>query len=132
MYERAALGAGQPPCVLVLDDDPFMLEMLKDLLHSLGVRDIHLAASARHALSTLSSLGPDLLICDLALPDVDGVEFLTAAAEGGFRGRVVLLSGLDDDVRDAAGELVRTLGLRLAGSFAKPIGLGQLRSAIGC
>ena len=30
MYERAALGAGQPPCVLVLDDDPFMLEMLKD------------------------------------------------------------------------------------------------------
>lgn len=132
MNDRAVPGAGQPPRVLVLDDDPFMLEMLKDMLHSLGVRDIHLAASTRRALSTLSSLSPDLLICDLALPDVDGVEFLTTAAEGGFRGQVVLISGLDDDVRDAAGELVRTLGLRLAGCFGKPIGLAQLRSSIGC
>lgn len=132
MNDRAAPGAGQPPRVLVLDDDPFMLEMLKDMLHSLGVCDVHLAASTRNALATLSGVRPDFLICDLALPDVDGVEFLMAAAAHGFRGRVVLLSGLDADVRDAAGALVRTLGLRLAGSFGKPIGLGQLRAAIGC
>jgi DNA-binding NarL/FixJ family response regulator len=132
MNDLASPGAGQPPRVLVLDDDRFMLEMLNDMLQTIGVRDIYLEASTRHALSTLAEQGPDVLICDLALPDMDGIEFLTAAAERGFRGKVILLSGMDSGVRDAAGELARVLGLRVAGIFRKPIGLDQLRSAVTC
>jgi hypothetical protein len=58
---------------------------------------------------------------------MDGIEFLQVAAERGFRGDVILLSGMDSGVRDAAGELARVLGLRVAGIFRKPIGLDQLR-----
>ena len=130
MNDLAAPGAGQPPRVLVLDDDPFMLAMLKDMLHTIGVRDVYAEASTRHALSTLAEQGPEVLICDLALPDMDGIEFLQAAAERGFRGKVILLSGMDSGVRDAAGELARVLGLRVAGIFRKPIALYQLRSAL--
>jgi len=130
MNDLAASGAGQPPRVLVLDDDPFMLAMLKDMLHTIGVRDVYAEASTRHALSTLAEQGPEVLICDLALPDMDGIEFLQAAAERGFRGNVILLSGMDSGVRDAAGELARVLGLRVAGIFRKPIALDQLRSAV--
>ena len=130
MNDLAAPGAGQPPRVLVLDDDPFMLAMLKDMLHTIGVRDVYAEASTRHALSTLAEQGPEVLICDLALPDMDGIEFLQAAAERGFRGNVILLSGMDSGVRDAAGELARVLGLRVAGIFRKPIVLDQLRSAV--
>ena len=132
MNDLAASGAGQPPRVLVLDDDPFMLAMLKDMLHTIGVRDVYAEASTRHALSTLAEQGPEVLICDLALPDMDGIEFLQAAAERGFRGNVILLSGMDSGVRDAAGELARVLGLDVAGIFRKPIGLDQLRSAVTC
>jgi DNA-binding NarL/FixJ family response regulator len=132
MTHSALPGAGQPPRVLALDDDPFMLEMLKDMLHTIGVRDVYTEATARHALSTLAEQGPEVLICDLALPDMDGIEFLQAAAERGFRGNVILLSGMDSGVRDAAGELARVLGLRVAGIFRKPIGLDQLRSAVTC
>ena len=121
-----------PPRVLVLDDDLFMLEMLKDMLEQIGVRDIYMEASTRHALSTLADASPDVLICDLALPDMDGIEFLQAAAERGFGGGVILLSGMDAGVRDAAGELARVLGLRVAGIFRKPIALDQLRSAVAC
>ena len=130
MNDLAIPGAGQPPRVLVLDDDPFMLAMLKDMLHTIGVRDVYAEASTRHALSTLAEQGPEVLICDLALPDMDGIEFLQAAAERGFRGNVILLSGMDSGVRDAAGELARVLGLRVAGIFRKPIALDQLRSAL--
>jgi CheY-like chemotaxis protein len=132
MNDLAVSGAGQPPRVLVLDDDPFMLEMLKDMLHTIGVREVYTEASARHALSTLAEQGPDVLVCDLALPDMDGIEFLQVAAERGFRGGVILLSGMDSGVRDAAGELARALGLRVAGIFRKPIGLEQLRAAVSC
>lgn len=132
MNHLAVPGAGQPLRVLVLDDDNFMLEMLKDMLHTIGVREVYAEASTRHALSTLAEAGPDVLICDLALPDMDGIEFLQAAAERGFRGGVILLSGMDSEVRDAAGELARVLGLRVAGIFRKPIALDQLRSALVC
>lgn len=125
-------GAAQPPRVLVLDDDRFMLEMLRDMLEQLGVRAVYTEASARHALSTLAEQHPDMLICDLALPDMDGIEFLQAAAARGFGGSVILLSGMDSGVRDAAGELARVLGLRVAGTFRKPIGLDQLRAAVTC
>ena len=130
MNNFAVSGEGQPPRVLVLDDDRFMLAMLEDMLHTIGVRDVYVEAHTRHALSTLAAQAPDVLICDLALPDMDGIEFLQAAAERGFRGDVILLSGLDSGVRDAAGELARALGLRVAGIFRKPIALDQLRSAV--
>jgi len=130
MNNFAAPGDGEPPRVLVLDDDRFMLEVLKDMLHTIGVRAVYTEASTPHALSTLAEQNPDVLVCDLALPDMDGIEFLQAAAERGFRGGVILLSGMDSGVRDAAGELARVLGLRVAGIFRKPIALDQLRSAL--
>ena len=120
----------QPPRVLVLDDDRFMLDVLTDMLEQVGVREVFAEASTRRALSTLEERNPDTLICDLALPDMDGIEFLQAAAARGFNGRVILLSGMDAGVRDAAGELARVLGLRVASTFRKPIGLEQLRSAV--
>lgn len=132
MNDLAVHSMNQPPRVLVLDDDPFMLEMLKDMLERLGVHDVYTEASTRHALSTLAEASPDMLICDLALPDMDGIEFMQVAAERGFRGGVILLSGMDSGVRDAAGELARVLGLRVAGIFRKPIALDQLRGAVAC
>jgi len=130
MIDAAIAQAAQPPRVLVLDDDRFMLEVLTDMLEQVGVREVFAEASTRRALSTLEERNPDTLICDLALPDMDGIEFLQAAAARGFNGRVILLSGMDAGVRDAAGELARVLGLHVAGTFRKPIGLDQLRSAV--
>ena len=132
MNHLAVGSRGQPPRVLVLDDDHFMLSMLKDMLERIGVQEIYTEANTRHALSTLAETSPDMLICDLALPDMDGIEFMQAAAERGFRGGVILLSGMDSGVRDAAGELARVLGLQVAGIFRKPIALDQLRDAIAC
>ncbi|MDN4057763.1 response regulator [Massilia sp. YIM B02769] len=130
MNDAAVASPVQPPRVLVLDDDRFMLDVLTDMLEQVGVREVFAEASTRRALATLEERSPDTLICDLALPDMDGIEFLQAAAARGFNGRVILLSGMDQGVRDAAGELARVLGLRVAGTFRKPIGLDQLRSAV--
>jgi CheY-like chemotaxis protein len=126
----AATPPPAPRRVLLLDDDRFMLELLRDMLAELGEFEVFAEAEARRALATLAASAPELLICDLALPDMDGVEFLQAAAARGFGGQVILLSGMDAGVREAASELARVLGLRVAGAFRKPIALEQLRAVL--
>ncbi|MCA1247281.1 response regulator [Massilia sp. MS-15] len=125
-----------PRRVLLLDDDRFMLEVLRDMFDALdagsGPFEIHAESDARRALAILPRHAPELLICDLSMPDMDGIEFLQAAARQGFRGRVVVVSGLEDGVRHAATALARVLGLQVAGAFRKPLGIEQLQLAMRC
>jgi CheY-like chemotaxis protein len=126
MNTPAAADQAPPRRVLLLDDDRFMLDMLTDMLADCGRFEVFAEADARAALATLGRRAPEILICDLALPDMDGIEFLQAAASRGYTGGVILLSGMDAGVCDAAGELARALGLRVLGAFRKPIGALQL------
>lgn len=118
--------------VLVLDDDPYLLEVMREMLGTCGECDIVTETEARQALLRLSEKMPDVLICDLMMPEMDGIEFLTAAAAHGYHGKVILLSALEDGVREAAGDLARALGLQVAGAFRKPLAPEQLRQALGC
>ncbi|WP_229496305.1 response regulator [Massilia polaris] len=122
--------AAAPLRVLLLDDDPFMLELLHGMLDELGSFDVLRATCARSALRTLPTNAPDLLVCDLSLPEMDGIEFMQAASRTGFAGSVVLLSGLDKGVRNAAEGLASAYGLRVLGSFAKPLSLDALRGVV--
>ena len=121
-----------PKRVLVLDDDRFVLGVLEEMLGEVGSYHVAIEADAREALARLDEHRPDVMICDLVLPDMDGIEFLQAAAGQGFRGKVVLITGYDDGLREAASGLARALGLQVAGAFRKPIGAEQLRRAVEC
>lgn len=122
--------AGRALRVLLLDDDAFVLALLADMLAALGQFEVIAETEARPALAALAAHAPDLLICDLAIPEMDGIEFLQAAASQGFAGRVVLLSGMETGVREAAHELARVFGLQVTGVFRKPIDIEQLRAIV--
>ena len=128
----AAVLAPAPLRVLVLDDDHLLLEVMREMLDACGPCEIVLELDARQALMRLDEAMPDVLICDLMLPEMDGIEFLQAAASRGYEGKVLLLSALEDGVRVAAEELARALGLRVVGSFRKPLAHEQLRAALEC
>jgi CheY-like chemotaxis protein len=110
-----------PPLrILLVDDDPFMLSLLTDMLDELGQRTVRSESDARQALLALPAYRPDLLVCDLSMPDMDGIEFLAQVAASRFGGAVALLSGMDAGVRQAAETLARAHGLALLGTVAKP------------
>lgn len=130
----ASAAASRPASlrVLVLDDDQLLLDVMREMLAACGPFDIVTETEARQALLRLDENMPDVLICDLMMPEMDGIEFLTAAAAHGYRGKVILLSAAEDGMRNAAGDLARALGLQVAGTFRKPLLPEQLREALGC
>lgn len=107
--------------ILLLDDDTFMLELLTEMLDSLGYRNVRAESDARVALAALPEFVPDLLICDLSMPEMDGIEYLRAAAEAKFAGSVVLLSGMDSGILRAAEMLAMAEGLTILGAVSKPV-----------
>ncbi|MBA5606459.1 response regulator [Duganella sp. FT3S] len=112
--------------VLLLDDDLFTLELLADMVAGLGPHAVRCETRSLRALELLRADGPDLLICDLGLPELDGIELLRLLAEQGYDGAVVLLSGLDVGVLQAAERLAQAHGLALLGACAKPLARERL------
>lgn len=119
-----------PDLVMLIDDDPFMLSYLADMLGDLGVSKILKLLDARSALRAIAIDKPTLLICDLSMPDMDGIEFLNNLAGLAYQGGVLLHSGVNAGVIRAAEKLAKARGLHVIGAFEKPISRWALRDAI--
>lgn len=120
------------PRVLILDDDKFMLEFISHLLGELGVGEVLVAQDGKVGLFVLSAqVEPlDLIICDIEMPGMDGIEFLRNVANLKYDGKVALFSGVDADLLKAAERLALARGLNVIGTLAKPITMERLSSIL--
>ncbi len=121
------------PSVLLLDDDPFMLGMQSRMLRSMGYPMIGTAGSAEVALTRLRNdpQAVDVIICDLNMPDIDGIEFLQRLAASPFRGNVILLSGEGARIMHTVQKLIGGR-LLILGALEKPAGREALRALLDC
>ena len=105
--------------VLVVDDEPQILRALRINLRVRGYQ-VDTAASASQALATAGRHPPDLVILDLGLPDVDGMEVI-----GGLRGwttvPIIVLSGRADST-----DKVEALDAGADDYVTKPFGMDEL------
>ena len=124
-------GAAPPrqPSLLLVDDDPFMLGMQSRMLRSMGYAMIEAAASADAALALLGEgrVAVDVVVCDLNMPGVDGIEFLRRLGDSDFRGNVILLSGEGPRIIHAVRKLLAGGPLLILGALEKPAGRAALR-----
>lgn len=119
--------------IVLLDDEPFSLRLVRHQLMLLEQTDIEAFDDPRQALAFLEEHRGtvQLLILDLQMPEIDGIEVLRHLAEWKFRGGVVLLSGEDDRILQAAYSLARAHQLDVRGAVRKPVSAQQIRGFLG-
>lgn len=121
-----------PKTVMVVDDDEITRTVLQEMLRQAGVVDVHLAEDGRKALRALAAMpqAPDLLICDIYMPDMDGFEFLMALPALNYSGRILLVSGVSAENLQLARDIALGTGLQLAGVHMKPLHKDALAMAL--
>jgi EAL domain-containing protein (putative c-di-GMP-specific phosphodiesterase class I)/DNA-binding response OmpR family regulator/HPt (histidine-containing phosphotransfer) domain-containing protein len=116
--------------VMVLEDDTLQMEMASIILRNLGVTRIASCTDGSQALAVVRTYQPDLLLCDLTMPGMDGIAFLRQVAQQGFTGSVILLNGADRGVMKAAENLAKAYGLNLLAALNKPLQQDALQIAL--
>lgn len=105
--------------ILVVDDEP---QILRALRINLRVRDyeVHVASTGAEALEVAGRYPPDLVILDLGLPDLDGVEVIQGL-RGWTKAPIIVLSGRADSV-----DKVEALDAGADDYVTKPFGVEEL------
>lgn len=112
-----------PAKILVVDDEPNILGTLAPLLRARGY-DVLTAMSGRAAIEIVERNKPDLLVLDLGLPDMDGVE-VCRIVRNSANVPIVVLSA-----RGAEGDKVRALDVGADDYVTKPFGADELLARI--
>ena len=112
-------GTG-PLRILVVDDEPAILRFLRTGLSAQGYL-VSEAQDGRAALDTLRRNAVDMVILDLGLPDMDGLEVIRRMRGAGSRVPIIVLSSRDDE-----GGKVEALDLGADDYVTKPFGIDEL------
>jgi len=117
---------------LLVDDDKFMLEVLGDMLLERGVGSVITALNGVAGFEAYERMNPspDLVVCDLNMPENDGFQFMEKLGACGFAGGVLLVSGMDDRVRKSAALMGKFYRLKLLGTLSKPVDEAALSAAL--
>jgi two-component system KDP operon response regulator KdpE len=109
--------------ILIVDDEKNIISTLGPLLRGRGY-DVLSATSGRAALESVTRDAPDLLVLDLGLPDIDGVEVCRRVRESSSLPILVL------SARGAEGDKVRALDAGADDYVTKPFGAEELLARI--
>ncbi|PBP89966.1 hypothetical protein CCL07_24450 [Pseudomonas congelans] len=121
--------------VLILEDHPFQLMALHQMLNANQVFDVLAADSVEVARLSLQSRGPvDIAICDLQMEGPDGLELIRFMAENGLARALIIVSCSAACVLEGVAQLALAQGLNVLGYMQKPasaVALYELLEAYG-
>ncbi len=121
-------GAPRQPGMLLIDDDPFSLALQRQTLQTIGYDRVSTAEGGLQALDMLKS-DPDaidVVVCDINMPGMDGIEFLQQLEASGFDGGVILSSGEGVRILHTVRKLLGSSRLSLLGALTKPASRSSL------
>jgi len=118
--------------VLVVDDDDLQRQFLARLLARAGIGPLFWATNGRSALEAFREEQQpiDVVVCDLLMPEMDGIEFLKQVSDEGFSPSIVISSGADEDTQREMEAVAHTHGLRVLGFIPKPVSVDALLTVL--
>nr|WP_211348851.1 response regulator transcription factor [Nocardioides litoris] len=115
-----AVSAPSKSRVLVVDDDKAVRESLRRSLEFNGY-DVHLAGDGAEALAGIGSVAPDVVVMDVMMPRLDGLEATRALRAAGHDVPIIVLTA-----KDAVGDRVEGLDAGADDYLTKPFALPEL------
>ncbi len=114
----------QPPCILVVEDEPAVLDLLVYNLRKAHY-DVQTAANGRSGLDLARRLKPDLVLLDLMLPEIDGLEVCRELRSQPSQVPIIMLTARSE-------EIDRVLGLELGADdyVSKPFSMRELMARV--
>jgi EAL domain-containing protein (putative c-di-GMP-specific phosphodiesterase class I)/ActR/RegA family two-component response regulator len=114
--------------ILILDDEVDVGEFVSAAAQGMGFE----CTATTDATTFLKALTPDttLILLDLMMPGMDGIELLRLLGEQKCKASIVLMSGVDKRVLKTAAQLAQVLGLSIVGHLQKPFRLTELEGIL--
>lgn len=91
------------PVILVVEDDPRLAELVVEYLREHGGYQVFAAGDGRDGLKAILDRQPDLVVLDVMLPGIDGMEVCREARAQGYKGAVLMLTARGDEVDEVLG-----------------------------
>lgn len=115
--------------LLVLDDDPLIGRTIQFIAQGVGLQARY-TPDPGEFFAILAEWEPTHVALDLVMPGMDGVEVLVQLAQRNCRARIIITSGMDGRVLDAAGRSGVEHGLDILGVLPKPFSASMLRALL--
>jgi DNA-binding NtrC family response regulator len=114
--------------VLVVDDTEDILNLAERVAQALGFTVATLSNTLQF-MTTFVRFKPDIVLLDVVMPNIDGIEIIRWLSDVDYTGRLVIMSGFADYQRLA--EAMADASQRMVvGSLPKPFRLDELRAAL--
>ena len=116
------------PTVFLIDDEPALLKLLSEVVQQVGLNAQSYSRASDFFKQTSSPCqAGSILVLDLQMPEMDGVEVMRRLAKMPFPPALILISGHDISVLLAAEKLGRAQNLNILASLGKPLPLEKLK-----
>ena len=112
--------------ILVVEDNATSTKLFRDILQAAGYRTLE-AATGREAVELASEHGPDLMLMDIRLPDIDGVEALRRLRADERTAEIPVLA-VTAQAMD--GDRARFLAAGFDGYLSKPVDIVELVNTV--
>ena len=116
-------ATGKKLRVLVVDDQPAVAEVVADTIEYAGHEIVGIARDGMDAVTKAQELQPDLVVMDISMPRMNGVEAMKAILKEGSTKRVLLMSGEYRSLGVTRDEMTRN---GAAGFMEKPFNVTEL------
>lgn len=125
------MSAADGLIALVVEDDDFQRRTVARMLRSLGAREVRESGDGKQALEAMQRPAPaDLVVCDLDMPEMDGMEFIRHLGEANNAVSVIIASAQDRSLLNSVDKMARAYGVRLLGVIEKPVTIEGLENLI--
>ena len=118
--------------ILLVEDHGFQRRLGLRLLADLGLTRLHEAADGFQALDLLRALPdpPDVVLVDLDMPGMDGVEFIGIVAQERLAHSIAVVSAMEPALLHTVQVMAKASGLRVLGCIEKPLTPGKLTTVL--